>query len=390
MRSIHGGWRALGSLIVMTLMLTGVTAVGLASASEAAPITPTAATSVTPVTAPGISAPPDVVVGAADGSVHLNVTLNAPGVNPVTVNYATANGTTLSNTFCSGNSYAYEGQAGTLTFPPGVTSQTVTVPLLNCGVSLSSGFQEFSLNLSGNSSDSTLVRAVTQVDVTGDASALSTPGLFVRDAVVDNSAGTVRVPVLLGGPSGAASGVAVSVPFSTHDGSAVAGKDYTATSGTLVFPAGETAENVVVAVVNRSGSAKARSFSVTLGAATNATVADGTGVVTIGASGATPVTAPGISAAADVVVGATDGYVDLPVTLTAPGVNPVTVNYATANGTTLSNTFCSGGSYGYAGQSNSLTFEPGVTLQTVRVPLLNCGVSLSVGFSGVLAEFEWE
>jgi hypothetical protein len=365
----------------MTLTLTGVSAVGLASASQAAPITPTAATSVAPVTAPGISAPPDVVVGAADGSVHLNVTLSAPGVNPVTVNYFTVNGTTSSNTYCSGSTYGYEGQHGTLTFPPGVTSQTVTVPLLNCGVSLASGFQEFSLNLSGTSSDSTMVRAATQVDVTGDASALSTPGLFVRDAVVDNSAGTVRVPVLLGGPSGAASGVAVSVPFSTHDGSAVAGKDYKATSGTLVFPAGETVENVVVAVVNRSGSALARSFSVTLGAATNATVADGTGVVTIGASGAAPVTAPGISAAADMVVGATDGYVDLPVTLSAPGVNPVTVNSFTVNGTTSANTYCSGSTYGYAGQSNSLTFEPGVTLQTVRVPLLNCGQTVKGTFS---------
>ena len=339
------------------------------------------ASGATPVTAPGISAAADVVVGATDGYVDLPVTLTAPGVNPVTVNYATANGTTLSNTFCSGSSYGYAGQSNSLTFEPGVTLQTVRVPLLNCGVSLSSGFQEFSLNLSGNSSDSTLVRAVTQVDVTGDASALSTPGLFVRDAVVDNSAGTVRVPVLLGGPSGAASGVAVSVPFSTHDGSAVAGKDYTATSGTLVFPAGETAENVVVAVVNRSGSAKARSFSVTLGAATNATVADGTGVVTIGASGAPPVTAPRISAPPNTTFSIGDGYVDLPVTLTAPGVNPVTVNYATANGTTLSNTFCSGGSYGYAGQSNSLTFEPGVTLQTVRVPLLNCGQTVKGTFS---------
>ena len=244
MGSKRRGWLAL-----LTAMITCGAVAGLVPAAAAAAAVPTA------VTAPGILAPPDVVAGAADGSVHLNVTLSAPGVNVVTVNYATQNGTTSSNTFCSGTSFGYTGQQGTLTFQPGVTSQTVTVPLLNCGVSLASGFQDFALNLSGNSSDSTIVRGSTQIDITGDASAASTPGLYVRDAVVDNSAGTIEVPVLLGGPSGAASGTAVTVPYSTSDGSAVAGTDYTAVSGTLTFPPGETAENITVPILARSGAA---------------------------------------------------------------------------------------------------------------------------------------
>jgi hypothetical protein len=262
-----------------------------------------------------------------------------------------------------------------------VTSQTIRVPLLNCGVSLASGFQEFTLNLSSNSPDSTITRARTQIDVTGDAAATSTPGLYVRNAVVDNSAGTITVPVILGGPSGAASGLRVSVPYSTHDGSAVAGTDYTSTSGTLVFSPGETAKNITVPILNRSGLAKARSFSVTLGTPVHATIADGTGTVTIQASGGTRVTAPGISAPPDVVVGATDGYVDLPVTLNAPGVNPVTVNYTTVDGTTHSGNGCSGTVYGYVGQAGTLTFQPGVTSQTIRVPLLNCGQTMNGTFN---------
>ena len=338
------------------------------------------AAATTPVTAPGILAPPDVVVGAAGGSVNLNVTLTAPGTSPVTVYYDTPAGTTSSRTACYGTSYGYVGQAGTLTFQPGVTSQIIRIPLLNCGVSLTSGFQEFTLNLYSNSADSTIVRAQTQIDITGDAAATSTPGLYVRDAVVDNSAGTINVPVLLGGPSGAASGSPVSVPYTTHNGSAAAGTDYTSTSGTLVFPAGETAENITVPILHRSGPAQARSFSVTLGTPTHATVADGTGVVTIEASGATPVSSPGILAPPDVVVGATDGYIDLPVTLTAPGTSPVTVYYDTPAGTTSSRTACYGTSYGYVGQAGTLTFQPGVTSQTIRIPLLNCGVSLTSGF----------
>jgi chitinase len=356
---------------------------GLASASQAASARETSSAAVvatTPVTAPDISAPPDVVVGAADGSVNLDVTLSAPGINTVTVNYATADGTTYSRDACNGTSYGYVGQSGILTFKPRVTSQTVTVPLLNCGVSLSSGFQEFTLNLSGNSADSTIARATTQIDITGDAPAASPPGLYVMNATVDNTAGTIKIPVLLGGPSGAASGVAVTVPYTTNNGSALAGTDYTAKSGTVTFPAGKTAENISVPILDRSGSAPARSFSVTLGTPHNAKIADGTGIVTIGASGAAHVTAPGISAPPDTVVGAADGYIDLPVTLGAPGINPVTVNYTTNDGTTYSRNGCNGTTYGYYGQSGTLTFQPGVTTETIRIPLLNCGVSLNSGF----------
>jgi Calx-beta domain/Fibronectin type III domain len=377
MDSMRRGRRAVGTLTLITA-LAGSAVLGLASTSQAASASASAAT--TAVTAPGISAPPDVVVGAASGPVHLNVTLSAPGIDQVTVNYTTANGTTDSGSSCQSNFYSYVGQQGTLTFNPGVTSQTVTVPLLNCGISLTSGFQEFTLNLSGNSTDSTLVRARTQIDITGNAPATSTPGLYVRDAVVDNTAGTINVPVLLGGPSGAASGLKVSVPYTTHDGTAVAGTDYTTTSGILTFLAGQTAENITVPIKDRSGSAPARSFSVTLGTPTNAKIADGTGVVTIGASGGGKVTAPGISAPADVVAGASDGYIDLPVTLSAPGINPVTVNYTTANGTTDSSSGCQSTFYSYLGYSGTLTFQPGVTLQAIRIPLLSCGISLTSGF----------
>jgi hypothetical protein len=111
----------------------------------------------------------------------------------------------------------------------------------------------------------------------------------------------------------------------------------------------------------------------------NATVVQKTATVTIGASGATAVAAPKISAPPNTTVGETTGYVDLPVTLNAPGQNTVTVRYATANGTATSYTACNGGTYvGVPNQGSTagtLTFTPGQTLQTVRVDLLNCNVA---------------
>ena len=173
MGSTRRGWRAAGTLALITTTVTGGAVFGLASASQTASAraTTSVAAATTPVTAPGILAPADVVVGAADGYIDLPVTLTAAGVNPVTVQYSTYSGTTSPGTACVGTAYGFVGQYGTLTFEPGVTTQTIRVPLLNCGVSLTSGFQEFTLGLSGNSADSTIARGITQIDITGDAAA---------------------------------------------------------------------------------------------------------------------------------------------------------------------------------------------------------------------------
>jgi hypothetical protein len=61
-----------------------------------------------------------------DSSATFTVTLNPSSATPVSVNFATADGTAL-----AGNDYLPTTQM--LTFSPGMTSQTVTVPLLNTG-----------------------------------------------------------------------------------------------------------------------------------------------------------------------------------------------------------------------------------------------------------------
>jgi hypothetical protein len=244
----------------------------------------------------------------------------------------------------------------------------------------------FYLTLSGNSSNSSIVRAVGQVAITGDQAASSTPGLSVRDAITDAHAGSVQVPVVLGGPSGLAQGVPVTVHYSTHDGSAKAGTDYTAVSGTLTFPPGETAQTITVPVIDRSGAAAARAFSVSLDTPSNATVTDGTGIVMIGASGAAAVSSPFVSAPPNMSVGEADGYVDLPVTLSAPGQSTVTVQYTTVNGTASGGfNSCAELNSAFVNQSGVLTFTPGVTTQTVRVPLLNCATSSPLTFTFTLS-----
>jgi chitinase len=304
--------------------------------------------------------------------VDLPVTLSAPGTSTVTVNYATANSTAGSGTACNNT---YVGVSGTLTFTPGVTTQAVRVDLNNCP--LLAGFRSFTFNLS-LPTNAVIIRPGARIGIVGDSNTTATPLLYARDAVVDNGAGTVNVPVLLGGTAGSVSVSTVTVAYATVDGTAVAGSDYTASSGTLTFAPGQTVANVAIPIINRAGAASSRSFTLVLIHPTNAAIAEQSAVVVIGASGATPAASPNISAPADVIVGEADGYVDLPVTLSAPGTSAVTVNYASVNGTATSGTACNNT---YVGVSGTLTFTPGVTTQVVRVDLNNCNLAGSQTFT---------
>ena len=73
------------------------------------------------------------------------------------------------------------------------------------------------------------------------------PGLAVADAEVEEAANaSLAFAVTLSrAPSGT-----VTVDYATSDGAAAAGSDYTATSGTLTFAAGETAKTISVAVLD--------------------------------------------------------------------------------------------------------------------------------------------
>jgi Calx-beta domain len=354
-RSWISPYRHLGELGVIRHSVIGLV-IGLATLSVA--VLPAGIASA--ASTPNISAGPNVVVGEAAGSVTLPVTLSATSTSTVTVNYATPSGGGCNNLFV--------GKSGTLSFAPGVTSQSVTITLNNCGLSEPSygEFMNFTFALS-DATNGVIVKPSTQVDIIGDGTTAATPGLYVRNAVVDNTAGNVMVPVLLGGPEGATSTSTITVNYATANGSATAGTDYTTTSGTLTFGPGQTVQNIVVPIIDRSSAAPSRSFSVNLSSPTDAVITEGTGVVTIGASGGTASSLPNISAPSNTVVGEADGYIDLPVTLSAPGTSTVTVNYTTASGGGCDNLF--------QGQSGTLTFVPGQTLEAIRVPLNNCGLS---------------
>lgn len=103
------------------------------------------------------------------------------------------------------------------------------------------------------------------------------PVVAVADAAPATEGGTASFAVGLS----ARSGRDVTVAFTTADGSAVAGQDYTARAGTLTIPAGSADAAVVVALLDDSADEPSEAFELRLSAPTAATLGDAKGAATI-------------------------------------------------------------------------------------------------------------
>jgi Ca2+-binding RTX toxin-like protein len=316
-----------------------------------------AASDAAPVAAPRLSVH-DAVVGEGDAWVDLLVTLDAPGTAPVTVTY-----NTFGNSAAPGVGGDFTASSGKLVFAPGETAQTVRVALTDDTVAENVESFRFSLSLPSNA---TIARAEARVVVVDNDTLATTPGLFVRDAVVDERDGTVSFTVLLGGAAGQASAGPVSVAYATGGGTATAGSDYVGTSGVLQFAPGEVVKTVTVALVDDALAEAAEWFGLTLSDPSGAVLMQPTGRAVIGASDAATAATPRLSVA-DAVVGESDGWVDLVVSLSAPSASAVSVSFTTANGS--AGFFNTAGTDDFTGTSGTISFAPGETTQVVRVQI---------------------
>ncbi len=203
----------------------------------------------------------DVTPGEGTGgtaSAVFTVTLAGPADVQVRVNYTTVNGTATAGS-------DYVASSGTLTFPAGTTTRTVSVPLVTDAVHEAN--ESFHLDLSAPV-------AADLGDARGTATILDDDPecvVSVEDAVVAEGTGASTVltlPVRLV----AACGLEVRVAWSTADGTAHAPGDYTAASGTVTLAPGATSSAIAVTVVGDATPELDETVVVTLSGAVNAIV----------------------------------------------------------------------------------------------------------------------
>ena len=280
----------------------------------------------------------DVTVAEGDSgttNAAFTVTLSAASGKQVTVDFGTEDGT-------AGGS-DYSTAADTLTFVPGDVSETITIPVT--GDVLDEEDEDFSVNLS-LPSNATIGDGHGVATITDDDPAST---LSVGDQTVLEGGGNATFTVTLA----PASGRQVTVDFATANDSATAGSDYTDSTGTLTFAAGETSKTIQVPITSDTLDEPNESFFVNLSNAPKATIGDGQGVGTITDDDAPP------SLSIDDESSAEGADATFNVTLSAPSTFTVTVAYATSTG--------SASSADFTGTSGTLTFTPGETAKTVTV-----------------------
>ena len=135
--------------------------------------------------------------------------------------------------------------------------------------------------------------------------------------MVDEKQGTAQFIVRLGQKWGEPANGLVTVGFTTRDGTALAGQDYVARSGTLTFQPGESTATVVIDLIDDTLAEPGERFSLLLSNPVNARLGDATGVAEIGLSDGVGSSQPRISVT-PVLVGEGDRFVEMPVRLHAP------------------------------------------------------------------------
>ena len=188
-----------------------------------------------------------------------------------------------------------------------------------------------------------------------------TPALSVADASAPEG-GTLAFAVTL---DPAAPG-AVSVDWATSDGTAKAGTDYTAASGTLVFAPGETSKTVRVAVLADEEAEGAETMVLTLSNASGAGLADAraTGTVSDPAQVAPAGPPPAVSIADATVDEGPGAVLAFAVTLDRASQARATVDWETRDGNARAGD-------DYVAGSGTLRFSPGETAKTIPVTVLD-------------------
>jgi DNA/RNA endonuclease G (NUC1)/PKD repeat protein len=300
-------------------------------------------------------APPIMIIGdktiteGHNGTAIITYTVNlsAASAKPISVKYATADGTATAGT-------DYTATNGIVTFAPGETSKTVTVQVL--GDTIDEFDEIFFLNLT-NPENATITKnqAVSTI-LDNDVP----PALTIGDKTItegDNGSQLVTYTINLN----TASGKPVSVNYTTADGSAIAGTDYTATNGTITFTPGETSKTITVQVLGDTIDEFDETFFLNLTNPENATTTKNQAVTTILDNDAPPIMIIG-----DRTI--TEGHngtqiLNFTVSLNTASEKAISVKYSTANGTATAGS-------DYTATNGILNFAAGETTKTIAVQII--------------------
>ena len=264
------------------------------------------------------------VVGQGAGSLSVTINRMNGASGAIAVSYATANGTAVAPA-------DYTSSRGTLQWADGDSSpKTFAVPISNAAPF--AGNKTLSIVLSDPAAGAVISNpGVATATIAGD----QPPGslaLAAGDGNVAQTGGSLAVKVIrTGGTNGA-----VTVSYATSNGTAVAGTDYTDTSGTLTWANGDGNSKVFSVPVSAVKPFGDKSFAIALSGATGgASVGTHSSMIAtiVGSATAAP-GSPQLSQASYTVLQSA-GSVSVTVNRTGGASGAFSVAYATADGSAV-------------------------------------------------------
>jgi hypothetical protein len=262
--------------------------------------------------------------------------------------------------------------AGSTDYAIGVTLKGASIALSAAGNVLSFGFNsdvvdgQFGLLSRGGTAnfDSARVR-------TNDPAFIKpTPVASIGDAQVKEGAAgvntTIGFTITLSRPASGGE----TLTWSTANGTATAGSDYTAASGTVTFAAGQTGTVVNVTITGDNTYEPDETFKINLSNPQGLGIAGGSATITIQNDDAQPVTPPVISVAPQSVTEGNSGpsTFSIVLTLSKAATTAISVTVTTSSGTAIagSDYTAKTGTVTFAAGSTSAIFTVSVTGDTLR------------------------
>lgn len=202
-----------------------------------------------------------ILVNESAGVVTITAIRSGSALAPATLEYTTnevgSSDTALADVDFITPTLNGRSNTGEITFGIGETVKTFTIPIIDDA--LLEGNEIFSVGIQNPSNGGLGAPRTTLVTIIDDDAAST---LSVTDTAISVEEGIATASITVQ-RSGNSSSTA-SVDFSTRNGTAVAGEDYRATSGTLNFAVGQTTQTLTIPILNDVFVEGDETFSVTL------------------------------------------------------------------------------------------------------------------------------
>lgn len=288
-------------------------------------------------------------VSEEGGTIPVTLTLSAASAKTVSVVVNASGGT------ATGGGVDYDFFSNSITFDPGETMGVISVTLTDDALDEAN---ETALIDFGSLTNATAGPTDTHTLTITDNDPVPEVSLSSATASISEGGGAVVITATLD----AISGRTVTVVYTTSNLTAVAGSDYTATSGVLTFTAGSTEETFSIPILNDSTFELSETFRVTLSSPSNASLGTPSqATITINNNDAAPTIQ--FTEAISSVLESTAKYTAT-VKLTGNTAVTATVPFLVIAGTATAGN-------DYTASNGTLTFAPGTTQRTVVITIIN-------------------